>query len=58
MCAYNICAIINDTGKYSFRQLPYYVMLNNRAENIQQSFHLGHRVTLYCKGLKCQQKFA
>ena len=23
---YNICAIINHTGKYSFCQLPYYVM--------------------------------
>ena len=26
-CAYNICAIIYHSGKYSFRQLPYYVML-------------------------------
>ena len=26
MCAYNIWAIINHTGKYSFCQLPYYVM--------------------------------
>ena len=27
-------------------------------KNIQQSFHSGHRATLYCEGLKCQQQFA
>ena len=32
-CAYNICAIINHTGKYSFRQLPYYVMFKNNKIN-------------------------
>ena len=26
-CAYNVWAIIYHTDKYSFRQLPYYVML-------------------------------
>ena len=31
---------------------------HQKSKNIQQSFHSGHRATLYCEGLKCQQQFA
>ena len=35
-CAYNRCAIINHTGKYSFRQLPHYVMLKINLKNLHK----------------------
>ena len=31
---------------------------HQKSINVQQNFHLGHRTTLYCEGLKCQQEFA
>ena len=35
-----------------YRQCVYY----QKSINIQQSFHLGHRATLYHEGLKCLHK--
>ena len=34
------------------------VFIIRSKKNIQQSFHSGHRATLYCEGLKCHRKFA
>ena len=41
------------------KSVPQTACLSSEVKkNIQQSFHSGHRATLYCEGLKCQQQFA
>ena len=55
-------------GCYYFRQRSWIALVRSlfhkqcvycqKSKDVQQSFHLGHRATLHCKGLKCQQKFA